>query len=119
VVTSQASVDLVDAAGDVALTMLVPGDDATVIDVTYTIVTAGTGSFSHTLTLEAGLAGAGAAIAEATTLLADGAVGLRAIAKGLQNVRLTRGTILQILNAETGGDITNGAIVHVVVNWQL
>jgi hypothetical protein len=98
--------------------MLVPGDDATVIDVTYTIVTAGTGSENHVLVLEAGLAGAGAAIAESTTLLADGAAGLRAIAKGLQNVRLTRGTILQINNTE-GGAISNGAIVHVVVNWQL
>lgn len=98
--------------------MLVPGDNAQVIDVTYTIVTAGTGSENHVLVLEAGLGAAGVAIAESTTLLADGAVGLRAIAKGLQGVVLTRGTILQINNTEAGA-ISNGAVVHVVVNWQL
>jgi len=120
VATTQALVDLTATPGDVVLTMVVPGDKARLIDVSYTIQTAGVGSFNHELTLEAGTGAAGVAIAKETDLLADGAVGLTV--KGEPDLTgetgLTRGTELQIKNTESGS-ITTGAIINVVCLWQM
>jgi hypothetical protein len=111
-------IDLADAAGDVALTLCVPGDGAQVVDVSITIETAGTGaSANHLVTLEQGTAGAGAAIASVMTLDADGAVGLTATAKGTR-VKCTRGVALQLANAESAA-ISNGAIVNLVIVWAM
>ncbi len=115
--TSQFNMDLTNSPGDKATTMVVPGDGASLIDVSYTIQVAGTGSFNHELILEAGTGGAGVAISAQADLLADGAVGLTATGRGL-GVALTRGVALQILNAEEGS-ITVGALVNIVCLWQL
>lgn len=119
IVQTQMGVDLGDADGDVALTLAVPGDNARVIDVSYTIETAGTGaSANHNITLEAGTGAAGAAIAAVAALDADGAVGLTVTAKGTGAAGLLRGVALQLANAESAA-ISNGAIVNVVIHWQL
>lgn len=116
---TQMGVNLGDAAGDVPLTLCVPGDDARVVDVSYTIETAGTGAAAnHLITLEAGTGAAGAAIAAVGTLDADGAVGLTVTAKGTGASGLLRGTALQLANAESAA-ISDGAIVNVVILWQL
>lgn len=118
-VQTQMGVNLGDAAGDVALALCVPGDNARVIDVSYTIETAGTGSGANQLiTLEAGTGAAGAAIAGVATLDADGAVGLTASADGTGAAGLLRGVALQLANAESAA-ISDGAIVNVVIHWQL
>jgi len=120
VVTTETLVDLGSTAGDVALNMAVPGDGARLIDVSYTIQTAGVGANDHELVLEAGTAGAGVAIAKQALLLATGAVGLTVKAEPdlTGETGLTRGTELQIANSEAGA-ISTGAIINVVCLWQM
>jgi len=121
VATTQAVVDLTDTAGDVALAMAVPGDGARLIDVSFTIQVTGVGSAAnHNLTLEAGTGAAGVAISTLAALDADGAVGLTVTGTpaGTGLTGLTRGVELQILNAESAS-ITTGAIINVVILWQM
>jgi len=117
--TTDFSVDLTASPGDVILDMVVPGDDARLVDVSFSIEVAGVGAAAnHELILEAGTAGAGVAISTQADLDADGAVGLTVFGQptltGLTG--LTRGTSLQILNAESAA-ISTGAIVNVVCIW--
>lgn len=115
------ALDLTGTAGDIVTTMVVPGDGARLVEVSYTIKTTGVGaSANHNLTLEAGVGGAGVAISPVTALDADGAVGLTARAGPLLTglTGLTKGVNLQVLNAESAA-ITTGAIVNVIALFAL
>ncbi len=121
VITSATGVDLVNADGDVATGMLCPGDGATVVRVSYTILTAGTGTQNHDLDLEHGLAGAGVALTPTISVLADAAAGTIVTGDGLEQdaqPATAEGTQIQIKNVEAGA-ISNGAILDVSVLWQL
>ena len=118
---TQVGVDLVNAAGDVATTLVVPGDGAVLVEASITIETAGTGAgANHVVTLEAGTTGDGVQISGEMTLDADGAVGLTATAgPALTGVTgLTKGVALQLKNTESA-EITNGAIVNLVALFQM
>ena len=121
VITSATGVDLVNADGDVATGMLCPGDGATVVRVSYTMLTAGTGTENHNLDLEHGLAGAGVALTPTIDVLADAAAGTIVTGDGLVHdaqPATVEGTQIQIKNVEEGA-ISNGAILDVSVLWQL
>ncbi len=75
VITDATGIDLVNADGDVPTGMLCPGDGATVVSVSYTMLTAGTGTQNHNLDLEHGLGSAGAALTPTIDVLADAAAG--------------------------------------------
>ncbi len=120
---TEQGVSLGDAAGDVVVDSCVPADSVTVVDVSYTIETAGIGAAAnHLLNLQAGTAGAGFDIAAQAVLDADGAVGLTVVAVGLPNTEtsfpLSGGVALQIANAESAA-ISTGAIINLVIFWNL
>ena len=121
VITNASAVDLTDAAGDVTTGMLCPGDAAKVVRVSYTMRTAGTGTQNHNLILEHGLAGAGAALTGTIDVLADAAAGTIVTGDGLEfgaQPATLEGTVIQILNAEEGA-ISDGAILDILILWQL
>lgn len=121
------NIDLTATAGDVAIDMMCPGDGARVIDWTVQTSTVGVGAFTHNLTLEHGTGAAGVALTPILPVLAEDAAGVIHTGPGLQfssqigalGLKTAQGTKIQILNAELGGDITTGAIVDVMVRWQL
>ena len=122
VVLQEVTVDLGNAAGDVALTMNCPADGARVVSWSVKVDTAGTGAAAnHELVLEHGLTSAGVALTPILELDADGAAELIVQGEGLaldaQPVTV-EGTALQILNAESAA-ISDGAIIDVSVLWQL
>lgn len=119
VVLQQASVDLGDAAGKVALNIRVPGDGARIMDFKLISTTAGTGNFTHSVTVErvSGNTDLTAVAALDADLAAETST---AEANGLTvQPYLTWGEAIQLDNVETGGDITNGAIVTVIIRWIL
>lgn len=121
VVQQQDSVDLADAAGDVALTLRCPGDGAKVLDWKVISTTAGTGAgANHNIILEHGSGAAGVALTGTIALDADGtAETTTASGNGLLvQPATTMGTLLQINNTESAA-ISNGAIVTVIVRWIL
>ncbi len=115
------NIDLVNADGDVAMDMMCPGDDAFVLDWTCQISTAGTGSENHNLTLEHGTGAAGVALTAVLDVLADATAGTISTGDGLGRPSTggtVMGTKIQIKNVEEGA-ISNGAIIDVLVRWQL
>lgn len=122
VVTQSGAIDLGDAAGDVNTEMLCPNDGAKVINVQFTMHTAGTGSAAnHDLILEHGAGAAGVALTTTVALDADGAAGLIVEGVGLSpesQPDTVKGTTIQILNAESAA-ISDGAIINVSILWQL
>ena len=120
IVQQQDSVDLADADGDVTLTLRCPGDGASVIDFMLISTTAGTGaSADHNVTLEHDISTAGVALTGVAALDADGtAQTTTATAKGNGFHNTVMGTRLQLQNVESAA-ISNGAIVTVIVRWQL
>lgn len=122
VLTEATAIDLTATAGDVETGMICPQDGAHVAHVTYTIMTAGTGSgANHELILEHGLGAAGAALTGQVDVDADAVAGVITEGDGLayaSQPTTVRGTMIQILNAESAS-ITTGAILDIVVLWEL
>lgn len=118
------NIDLTAASVDAALDMMCPGDDAFVLDWTIQSSVVGIGDGTHTLTLEHGTGAAGVALTAEIAVLAvtDMTAGAIHSADGLGGPisgGTTQGTKIQIKNVESGTDITTGALVDVMVRWQL
>lgn len=122
VITEAHNIDLGDAAGDVTLGILCPGDGAKVVSCAINIRTAGTGAAAnHQLVLEHGLGAAGVALTGQIDLDADGAAGTIVSGGGLpfpSQPATVLGTVCQFNNTESAS-ITDGAFVDVSVLWQL
>jgi hypothetical protein len=115
------NIDLVNASGDVAMDMMCPGDNAFVLDWTVQISTAGDATENHELTLEHGTTTDGVALTAQLDVVADATAGTVYTGDGLGRPSTggtVMGTKIQIKNVE-GGAIGNGAIVDVLVRWQL
>ena len=118
------NIDLTAASVDVALDMMCPGDNAFVLDWTTQGSTVGVGAGTHTLTLEHGTGAAGVALADDIAFIATtgAAAGDLNTADGLGRPSTggtVQGTKIQIRNVESGTNITTGAIIDVMVRWQL
>ena len=121
VVLTAYNVDLVNASGDVATDMMCPGDNAFVLDWTVQISTAGDTAENHELVLEHGTSTAGVALTAQLDIVANATAGTIYNGDGLGapiSGGTTQGTKIQIKNVE-GGAIGNGAIVDILVRWQL
>ena len=125
-VTTMASVDIgaTGAPTDIPTTMVCPGDGAKVVSVSATIKTVGVGDENHNLILEHGFAAAGVALTpqfdvHAGVTLAP--VGTIVTSDGLPasaQPDTVQGTAIQLQNTEEGA-ISTGAIVDMIVIWQL
>jgi hypothetical protein len=118
------NIDLTAASVDVALDMMCPGDNAFVLDWTIQSSTVGIGDGTHTLRLEHGTTTDGVELSAEIAVLAvtDMTAGAIHSADGLGRPSTggtTQGTKIQIRNVESGTAITTGAIVDVMVRWQL
>ena len=122
VITQAFSADLTAASADVSLNMLCPGDGAQVIDWSLTANVVGVGDGTHTVTLEHGRGAAGVAVSAPIAFLAvtDATAGeVIGTADGVYLATTLAGTQMQLKNVESGTNITTGAIVDVLVRWQL
>lgn len=119
VVTQQASVDLGDANGKVAINSCrVPGDGARLLDAKITTTTAGDTNANHLVTVER--VSGNTDLSGVMTLDCDGtAETTSASADGLSSQPvLSMGEAIQLDNVESAA-ISNGAVVHVVLRWIL
>lgn len=116
------NIDLTSDPVDVALDMMCPGDGAFVLDWSVQVSTAGVGAAAnHEMVLEHGTGAAGVALTAQLDLDADAVAGTIVTGDGLGRPATggtTQGTKIQIQNAESAS-ITTGAIVDVMVRWQL
>ncbi len=123
-VYTQQLISLGDAAGDVALDMVCPGDEAKLLGGSATIVTVGIGDENHNLVIEHGSVGAGVALTPVfdvhagVTLAAVGTIVVFAALDPAGQPVTVEGTNLQILNAEEGA-ISTGAIINLQLKWEL
>jgi len=101
--------------------MMCPGDNAFVLDWSVQISTAGDTDEDHLLTLEHGTTTAGVALTAVLAVDCDGTAGTVTTGDGLGRPATggtVQGTKIQIKNVEDAA-ITDGAIVDVLVRWQL
>ena len=125
VIQQQLAVDLVNASGDVALTLQTPSPGARVVSWSFRTTAAGTGTGTHTLTLEVGLGAAGRAIAEDIVVDSPGdtdefseGVGLSQPVEAAVLLLDLPGSVLQIRNVE-GGSVADGVIGTLNIVWQI